>query len=203
MTEEGLQVAQVGKPAPAFDVKGLAGDKIVSVKLEDYQGQWVVLFFYPGDFTFVCPTELVSVAERYEEFEKLNVAVLSMSVDSPYVHKAWQEHELSKMVEGGLPYTMLTDKAGEVGKVYLVYDEVDGVDLRGVFVIDPDGVLQVAEVLNGSMGRDVDEMLRLIQGAQYVYARKGEALPACWKPGDATLKPGEDLVGKVWTTWKK
>ncbi len=103
MIEEGLQVAQVGKPAPAFAVKGLVGEKIVPIKLEDYKGKWVVLFFYPGDFTFVCPTELVSVAERYEEFEKLDIEVLSMSVDSPYVHKAWQEHELSKMVEGGAP----------------------------------------------------------------------------------------------------
>jgi len=128
---------------------------------------------------------------------------LAISVDSPHVHKAWQEHELSKMVEGGLPYPMMSDRAGAIGEQYLVYDPIDGTDIRGFFIIDPDGVLQVAEVLNASMGRDVDEMLRLIQGAQYVFARKGEVLPACWHPGDATLKPGEDLVGKVWLTWRK
>jgi len=163
----------------------------------------VVLFFYPGDFTFVCPTELVAVAERYAEFEQLGVEVLGISVDSVHVHKAWQKHELSKMVEGGIPYPMLTDKAGEIGELYLVYDPDAGIDLRGFFVIDPEGVLQVAEVLNASMGRDVDEMLRVIQGAQYVYARRGEALPACWKPGQQTLKPGAELVGKIWETWRQ
>jgi peroxiredoxin (alkyl hydroperoxide reductase subunit C) len=198
-----MDVAQVGQPAPDFEVQALIGEKIETVSLGDYEGKWTVLFFYPGDFTFVCPTELVSVAERYDEFTERGVAVLSVSVDSPHVHKAWQEHELSKMVEGGLPYPMLSDRAGRMGKRYLVYDPKEGVDLRGFFVIDPEGVLQVAEVLNASMGRDVDEMLRLIQGAQYVYSRRGEALPACWQPGDTTLKPGENMVGKVWTTWKK
>lgn len=203
MLEENLFLAQVGQLAPTFEVEGLVKGKIQPLALEDYRGKWVVLFFYPGDFTFVCPTELVAVAERYTEFQSLGIEVLSLSVDSPHVHKAWQEHELSKMVEGGLPYPMLTDKAGQVGEFYLVYDADAGVDLRGFFVIDPDGVLQVSEVLNASMGRDVDEMLRLIQGAQYVYARRGEALPACWKPGQQTLRPGEDLVGKIWETWKK
>jgi peroxiredoxin (alkyl hydroperoxide reductase subunit C) len=201
--EDVFEVAHVGMPAPDFTAQALMGEKIKTVQLSEYQGKWVMLFFYPGDFTFVCPTELVSVAERYDEFKDLGVVVLSISVDSPHVHKAWQEHELSKMVEGGLPYPMLTDRAGFIGEQYLVYDAEAGVDLRGFFLIDPDGVLQVAEVLNASMGRDVDEILRLIQGAQYVHARRGEALPACWKPGQSTLKPGEDLVGKVWSTWKK
>ncbi len=201
--EDSFTVAQVGKLAPVFETKGLIGDKIEPIDLTDYRGKWVMLFFYPGDFTFVCPTELVAVAERYHEFRDRGVEVFSISVDSPHVHKAWQEHELSKMVEGGLPFPMLTDKAGEIGKTYLVYDAEENIDLRGFFLIDPEGVLQVAEVLNESMGRDVDEILRLIQGAQYVYARQDEALPACWKPGETTLKPGEDLVGKVWQTWKK
>jgi len=200
--ENEFYYAQVGQPAPNFTVKGLVGDKIQDFSLDDYEGKWVVLFFYPGDFTFVCPTELVAVAERYQEFQDVGVEVLGFSVDSPHVHKAWQEHELSKMVEGGIPYPMLSDKGGEVGEMYLVYDPEEGIDLRGFFVIDPDGILQVAEVLNEAMGRDVDEMLRLIRGAQYVYSRRDEALPACWQPGQQTLKPGEDLVGKVWTTWK-
>jgi peroxiredoxin (alkyl hydroperoxide reductase subunit C) len=201
--DEVFEIAQVGRPAPQFKAKALIGEKIEDIELDDYEGKWAVLFFYPGDFTFVCPTELVSVAERYDEFRELGVEVLSISVDSPHVHKAWQEHELSKMVEGGLPYPMVSDRAGLIGEKYLVYDPEEGVDVRGFFIIDPDGVLQVAEVLNASMGRDVDEMLRLLQGAQYVYARKDEALPACWHPGDKTLKPGEDLVGKIWTSWKK
>jgi NADH-dependent peroxiredoxin subunit C len=203
MEDHQMDVAQVSQPAPDFEVQGLIGEKIETVKLADYEGKWLVLFFYPGDFTFVCPTELVSVAERYDEFRELGVEVLSVSVDSPHVHKAWQEHELSKMVDGGLPYPMLSDRAGKMGKRYRVYDAEDGRDLRGFFVIDPKGVLQVAQVLNASMGRDVDEMLRLIQGAQYVYSRRGEVLPACWHPGDTTLKEGEALVGKIWTTWKR
>jgi peroxiredoxin (alkyl hydroperoxide reductase subunit C) len=196
-----FEIAQVGKPAPGFNVQALIDGKIERVTLEDYRGKWVVLFFYPGDFTFVCPTELVSVAERYDEFRELGVTVLAISVDSPHVHKAWQEHELSKMVEGGLPYPMLSDRAGQIGEKYLVYDAEDGRDLRGFFIVDPDGMLQVAQVLNRSMGRDTSEMLRQIQGAQYVYSRQGESLPACWQPGDATLKESESLVGKVWTTW--
>ncbi len=200
--ENEFYYAQVGQPAPNFTVKGLVGEKIQDVSLDDYEGKWVVLFFYPGDFTFVCPTELVALAERYQEFQNVGVEVLGFSVDSPHVHKAWQEHELSKMVEGGIPYPMLSDKGGEVGEMYLVYDPEAGIDLRGFFIIDPDGILQVAEVLNESMGRDVSEMLRLIRGAQYVYSRRDEALPACWQPGQQTLKPGEELVGKVWTTWK-
>ncbi|MGC9347324.1 MAG: thioredoxin-dependent peroxiredoxin [Anaerolineae bacterium] len=201
--DEVFDIAQVQGVAPTFETQALIGDKIERIALSDYRGKWVVLFFYPGDFTFVCPTELVAVAERYDEFRELGVEVLSVSVDSPHVHKAWQEHELSKMVEGGLPYPMLTDRGGRIGEKYLVYDPEDGTDIRGFFIIDPEGVLQVAEVLNASMGRDVDEMLRLIQGAQYVYSRQGEELPACWHPGDQTLKPSEQLVGKVWTTWRK
>ena len=177
--EDVFEIAQVGRLAPEFEAQALIDETIETISLEDYKGKWVVLFFYPGDFTFVCPTELVAVAERYDEFRDMGVTVLSISVDSPHVHKAWQEHELSKMVDGGLPYPMVSDRAGRIGEKYLVYDPQDGCDIRGFFIIDPDGVLQVAEVLNASMGRDVDEMLRLLQGAQYVYARRDEALPAC------------------------
>ncbi len=198
-----FELAQVGRLAPSFEVQALVDGKITDVALSQYAGKWVVLFFYPGDFTFVCPTELAMVAGRYDEFRAMGVEVLALSVDSPHVHKAWQEHELSKMVDGGVPYPMLSDRGGRVGEKYLVYDSEEGVDVRGFFIVDPDGVLQVAEVLNSSMGRDVDEMLRLLQGAQYVYARHGEALPACWQPGDQTLKKDEALVGKVWTTWVK
>jgi NADH-dependent peroxiredoxin subunit C len=201
--EDVFEIAQVGRPAPEFEAQALVGEKIETLGLSDYKGKWVVLFFYPGDFTFVCPTELVAVEERYDEFRSMGVSVLAISVDSPHVHKAWQEHELSKMVEGGLSYPMVSDRAGRIGEKYLVYDPREGRDIRGFFIIDPDGVLQVAEILNASMGRDVDEMLRLLQGAQYVYARKGEELPACWHPGDQTLKPGEALIGKIWTTWRK
>jgi alkyl hydroperoxide reductase subunit AhpC len=201
--DEVFEIAQVGRQAPFFDAPALVNGKITRVSLSDYENRWVVLFFYPGDFTFVCPTELVKIAERYEAFTSRGVVVLSISVDSPQVHMAWQEHELSKMVEGGVPFPMLTDRGGLIGEQYLVYDHEEGTDLRGFFIIDPDGILQVVQVLNASMGRDVDEMLRLIQGAQYLHAHRDERLPACWHPGDETLTADDEMVGKVWDRGKK
>ena len=161
----------------------------------------MLLFFYPGDFTFVCPTELAAVAGRYEELQSLGVEVLSISTDSHFVHKAWQDQELSKMVPGGLPYAMLADPGGRIGIPYGVYDEDAGVDIRGRFLIDPDGVIQAMEVLTPDVGRNVDEMLRQVRAFQHARAT-GEATPCDWQPKDATLKPGVDLVGKVFQTWK-
>jgi peroxiredoxin (alkyl hydroperoxide reductase subunit C) len=126
-----------------------------------------------------------------------------MSVDSMFVHKMWNDHELSKMVEGGVPYPMLSDGGGRVGAVYGVYDENAGVETRGRFIIDPDGVVQGYEVLTPPVGRNVSESLRQIQAFQLVRESKGsEATPSGWKPGKATLKPGPDLVGNVWKVWK-
>ena len=137
------------------------------------------------------------------EFEKLGVQVLSVSVDSVFVHKMWNDHELSKMVEGGIPFPMLSDGGGKVGSVYGVYDEAGGVEMRGRFLIDPDGVVQGYEVLTPPVGRNVNETLRQIQAFQRVRDSKGaEATPSGWKPGKSTLKPGPDLVGKVWEVWK-
>ena len=126
-----------------------------------------------------------------------------MSIDSVFVHKMWNDHELSKMVEGGVPYTMLSDAGGKVGTVYGVYDEDAGVETRGRFLIDPDGVVQGFEVLTPPVGRNVSETSRQIQAFQLVRKTKGgEATPSGWKPGKKTLKPGPDLVGKVWEVWK-
>lgn len=126
-----------------------------------------------------------------------------MSVDSIYVHKMWDDHELSKMVEGGVPFPMLSDGGGKVGTVYGVYDEEAGVENRGRFIIDPDGVIQGYEVLTPPVGRNIGETLRQIQAFQLVRESKGaEATPSGWKPGKTTLKPGPELVGKVWEVWK-
>lgn len=128
---------------------------------------------------------------------------MSVSVDSVFVHKMWDEKELSKMVKGGVPFPMLSDAGGKVGKVYGVYDEDAGVENRGRFLIDPDGVIQAYEVLTPPVGRNVAETLRQIQAFQHVRETKGaEATPSGWKPGKLTLKPGPDLVGKVWEVWK-
>ena len=126
-----------------------------------------------------------------------------MSIDSMFVHKMWNDHELSKMVNGGIPFAMLSDTGGNVGKVYGIYDEEAGVETRGRFIIDPDGVIQGFEVLTPPVGRNVNETLRQIQAFQLIRETKGsEATPSGWRPGKATLKPGSDLVGNVWKAWK-
>ncbi len=126
-----------------------------------------------------------------------------MSVDSIFTHKMWDENELSKMVDGGIPWQMGTDAAGNVGKVYGVYDEDSGVEMRGRFIIDPDGVIQAMEVLTPPVGRNMNETIRQVKAFQLVRETGGkEATPAEWEPGKPTLKPGPDMVGKIWTVWK-
>jgi peroxiredoxin (alkyl hydroperoxide reductase subunit C) len=133
----------------------------------------------------------------------MDVEVLSMSIDSMFVHKMWDEVELSKMVDGGVPFPMLSDAGGRVGTVYGVYDEEAGVETRGRFIIDPDGVVQGYEVLTPPVGRNVNETFRQMQAFQLVRGSKGaEATPSGWRPGKKTLKPGIDLVGQVWKEWK-
>jgi alkyl hydroperoxide reductase subunit AhpC len=131
----------------------------------------------------------------------LGVQSLSVSVDSRFVHKIWQEEELSKMVDGGVPFPMLSDQGGRVGQIYGVYDEAAGVNIRGRFLIDPDMVIQAMEILSPPVGRSVKELLRQIKAFQHV-RETGEVMPAGWEPGKKTLKPGPDLVGKVWKVWK-
>ena len=129
--------------------------------------------------------------------------IISVSVDSTFVHKMWDDNEMSKMVEGGIPWHMATDAAGNVGKVYGVYDEGTGVEMRGRFIIDPNGVIQAIEILTPPVGRNVAETIRQLKAFQHVHKTEGkEATPAGWQPGDPTLKPGPDLVGKVWEVWK-
>lgn len=131
----------------------------------------------------------------------MDVEVLAMSTDSRFVHKIWQGEELSRMIQGGVPYPMLSDAGGKIGEVYGVYDAESGVDLRGRFLIDPDGVIQAMEVLTPSVGRNPAELLRQIRAFQHV-RRTSEATPSGWHPGQATLNPGPDLVGKVWQVWR-
>jgi peroxiredoxin (alkyl hydroperoxide reductase subunit C) len=147
---------------------------------------------------------MAAVAARYPKFKELGAEVLSISIDTPFVHQVWNEVELSKMVEGGIPFPMLSDPGGRIGTLYGVYDEEEGLDIRGCFIIDPDGVVQAIEILPPPAGRNPDEWIRQIQALQHVRATGGEeAAPACWRPGQTTLKPGPDLVGKVWEVWKE
>jgi alkyl hydroperoxide reductase subunit AhpC len=144
---------------------------------------------------------LAAVAVKYEELKKLDVEVLAMSVDSRFVHKIWQEQELSKMVSGGVPFPMLSDAGGRIGTVYGVYDDEAGVNIRGRFLIDPDGMIQAMEILTPSVGRNVAELIRQVKAFQHV-RKTEEATPSGWQPGKVTLKPGPALVGKVWEVWK-
>jgi peroxiredoxin (alkyl hydroperoxide reductase subunit C) len=144
---------------------------------------------------------LAAVAALYDQFKALDVEILSISTDSRFVHKVWQEEELSKMVEGGVPFPMLSDGGGKIGSVYGVYDEAAGVNIRGRFIIDPDFVIRAMEVLTAEVGRNPNELLRQIKAYQHV-VETGEVTPSGWEPGDPTLSPGPDLVGKVWEVWK-
>jgi alkyl hydroperoxide reductase subunit AhpC len=193
--------ARVGKPAPDFELNSFQGTGFKNVKLSDYKGKWIIICFYPGDFTFVWPTELSAVAVKAKTFKELGVEFFAISTDSRFSHKIWQEEELSKMVEGGFPYPMLSDAGGRVGSVYGVYDEEAGVDIRGRFLIDPDFVIRAMEVMTPEVGRNVNELIRQIQAFQHVVAT-GEVTPAGWTPGKPTLKPGPELAGKVWKIWK-
>lgn len=144
---------------------------------------------------------MTAVAVKYDELKALGVQVLSVSTDSQFTHKIWQEEELSKMVDGGVPFPMLSDQGGRIGQEYGVYDENAGIDIRGRFIIDPDGIIQAMEVLTPPVGRNVSELIRQVQAFKHV-RETGEVTPSGWTPGKTTLKPGPDLVGKVWKQWK-
>lgn len=137
----------------------------------------------------------------YDKLQALDVEVLSMSVDSVFSHKVWNETELSKMVDGGIPYPMLSDRGGTIGTMYDVYDEEAGVNVRGRFLIDPDGVIQAAEILSPPVGRNPEELLRQVKAFQHTRAT-GEVIPSGWQEGGATLKPSPQLAGKVWEVWQ-
>lgn len=200
--KEEKKMVLVGNPAPEFTAPVYHKGELKEISLADYKGKWVMLCFYPGDFTFVCGTEVAAVASKHEEFEKLGVQVLSVSVDSPFVHKIWDEQELSKMAGLPVPFPMISDSSGAIGELYGVYDSEAGVDVRGRFLIDPDGIIQGMEVLTPPVGRNVNEALRQIKAYQLVRETKSqEFTPAGWQPGGKTLKPGPDLIGKVWESW--
>jgi len=169
-------MVQVGQPAPGFALRGVAGGDFVDVKLSDYRGTWVVLFFYPLDFTFVCPTEIQGFARHNAEFEALGAQVLGASVDSEHSHKAWIERDF-----GSLPFPLLSDIKREATEAYGVLLP-DGIALRGTFIVDPEGTLRYAVVHDNDIGRNTDETLRVLQALQ-----TGALCPIDWRPGEPTL----------------
>ncbi len=194
----------VGRKAPDFITMAYYQNDFREIRLSDYQDKsWVVLFFYPGDFTFVCTTEIAALGVKYDDFQDLKTEIISVSIDTHFVHKMWDKHELSKMVDGGIQFPMCSDVTGKIGNLYGVFDDEQLVDIRGIFIIDPDGVIQAAEILSSPIGRDIEEFLRLVKACHKVRESEGkEATPAGWKPGQDTLTPSGELVGNVWKSWK-
>jgi len=188
------KLPQIGKPIVDFELEAYFEDKIQKIKLSNYKNKWLVLFFYPADFTFVCPTELEDMANHYEKFQSINTEILSISTDTVFVHKAW--HDNSPAIRK-IKFPMVADPTGKLCHEFGTYIENEGLSLRGTYIIDPDGVLKAFEVHDNSIGRSAAEILRKLQAAQYVLEHGGEVCPANWKPGDKTLKPGLDLVGKI------
>ncbi len=177
-----------------FKAKAFKNGKFLDVSDADLKGKWSVVFFYPADFTFVCPTELEDLADNYGEFQKLGVEIYSVSTDTHFAHKAW--HDTSDAVRK-IEYTMVGDPTGTISRNFGVMIEDEGIADRGTFVIDPAGKIQIVEINAVGVGRAARELLRKGKAAQYVAAHTGEVCPAKWKEGEKTLAPSLDLVGKI------
>ena len=177
-----------------FTAQAYKGGKFVEVSDADLKGKWSVVFFYPADFTFVCPTELEDLADNYATFQRLGVEIYSVSTDTHFSHKAW--HDSSPAI-GKIQYTMVGDPSGHITNNFGVMREGVGLADRGTFLIDPEGVIQFVEVTAEGIGRNAIELLRKIKAAQYVASHPGEVCPAKWEEGEKTLAPSLDLVGKI------
>lgn len=177
-----------------FSATAFHKGEFVPVSEKDLLGKWSVLFFYPADFTFVCPTELGDMADHYAKLQQMGVEVYSVSTDTHFTHKAW--HDTSDTINK-IQYPMIGDPTGAITRNFGVMIEADGLALRGTFVINPEGQIKVSEVHDLGIGRSAAELVRKIQAAQYVATHNGEVCPAAWQPGADTLAPSLDLVGKI------
>jgi peroxiredoxin 2/4 len=187
MTTEGC--LRVGQEAPEFMATAVFDQEFKTVKLSDYRGQYVVLFFYPLDFTFVCPTEIIAFSDRHGDFKSLNTEILGVSVDSEFSHLAWIQTERKQGGIGDIAYPLVSDIKKEISTAYNVLDPEAGVALRGLFIIDKEGAIQHATINNLSFGRSVDETLRTLKAIQHVQNHPDEVCPAGWQEGDKTMNP--------------
>ena len=184
----------IGEKIPDLTLEAYHNEEIKKIKLSKYKGKWLVLLFYPADFTFVCPTELEEAAHLYPEFKKLGAELMSISTDTAFTHKAWHDHSPAiKQVT----YPMLADPTGKLCKTFGTYIEEEGLSLRGTFIINPEGKLVTAEINANNIGRSIKETLRKLQAAKYVQEHPGNVCPVNWEPGKKTLKPGITLIGKI------
>ncbi|MEJ5126880.1 alkyl hydroperoxide reductase subunit C [Comamonas sp. MYb21] len=177
-----------------FATQAFKDGKFIEVTEKDVLGKWAVFFFYPADFTFVCPTELGDVADHYAELQKLGVEVYSVSTDTHFVHKAW--HDTSDTI-AKIKYTMLGDPTWQISQNFDCLREGQGLADRATFIVDPEGVIQAMEITAEGVGRNAEDLLRKIKAAQYVASHPGEVCPAKWQEGEKTLAPSLDLVGKI------
>jgi len=184
----------VGDTIENFKFNYYQDGKLKKGQISDYKGKWLILFFYPADFTFICPTELEEMAEYYEKFQAEDAEVLSVSTDTEFSHLAW--HQSSPAI-GKIKFPMVADPTGEISMSMGTYIADEGLSLRGTFIINPEGEIKSVEINDNSIGRSASELLRKLQAAKFVSEHDGQVCPASWKPGDDTLTPGEDLVGKI------
>lgn len=179
---------------PEFSLPAFADGEFRTITRQDLLGHWSILFFYPADFTFVCPTELLDMAQAYDKFKELNAEVYAVSTDTQFTHKAW--HDSSDSIRQ-VKFPMLADKTGYLSEALGVLNPVDYLAYRGTFVIDPSGMIKIAEVNDNGIGRNSDELLRKLEAAQFVAEHGDQVCPARWTKGQSTLRPGIDLVGKI------
>ena len=177
-----------------FKAEAYKDGKFVTVSEADVAGKWGVFFFYPADFTFVCPTELEDLAENYDAFQAMGVEIFSVSTETHFSHKAW--HDTSDAI-GKIKFAMVGDPTGTITRNFDVMREGQGLADRGTFVVDPDGVIQIMEITSEGVGRNAEELLRKVKAAQYVRAHPDEVCPAKWEEGEETLAPSLQLVGKI------
>ena len=184
----------IGTTMPDFKMDAYLDGQVKKISLSDYKGKWYVLFFYPANFTFVCPTELEELADMYDKFKSIGCEVLSVSTDTAYSHKAWQD--VSPAIKK-VKYPMLSDANHHLSTYCNVLIDEEGVTLRGTFIVDPDGVIKSMEVNDNSIGRSAKELFRKVKAGQFVREHGDQVCPASWEEGDETLTPGMDLVGKI------
>jgi len=194
LPEESPPMPLINSEITPFSATAFHNGAFVDVSDADLKGKWSVVFFYPADFTFVCPTELGDLADNYAEFQRLGVEIYSVSTDTHFTHKAW--HDTSDTI-GKIRYPMIADPTNDISRNFDVLREGQGLADRGTFVIDPDGVIQVVEITAEGVGRNAVELLRKVKAAQYVREHPNEVCPAKWEEGDDTLAPSLDLVGKI------
>lgn len=187
-------MVRIGEKISDMSFETYHNEEVQKMKFSDLKGKWMILIFYPADFTFVCPTELEEAADHYEEIKKVGGEVLSISTDTVFVHKAWHDHSpaIAK-----IKFPMIADPTGKICKEFGTYIDNEGISLRGSFIIDPDGTLKSYEINDNSIGRSIKELIRKLQAAVYVRKHGDQVCPASWQPGDKTLTPGMDLVGKI------